>query len=194
MALLTKSGFFPRPRKFRSFLPVAFLALGLFVSPRVYAQSAESREYQIKAAFLYNFVQFVKWPSSAFAGPQAPFCIGILGDDPFGSSLDATVQGESINGRRFVILRSSQLEDLAGCQMIFVSRSEEGELPGILAELKARQILTVSDIPSFADEGGDIDFYLSGEKVRFEINPEAARQCGLQISSQMLALGKIVGP
>jgi hypothetical protein len=193
MALLKKSGFFHRPRRSCPFLPVAILALGLALPLRVYAQSDDSREYQIKAAFLYNFVQFVKWPPSAFAGPQAPFCIGVLGDDPFGSALDATVQGESINGRRFVVLRSSQLDDLEGCQMIFICRSEEGQLPGILAQLKSRQILTVSDISGFADEGGDIDFYLSGDKVRFEINPEPARQCGLQISSQMLALGKIVG-
>jgi hypothetical protein len=192
MALLKKSGFFPWPRKFHPFLAVALFALGLSVPAPVNAQSDASREYQIKAAFLYNFVQFVKWPSSAFPGPQAPFCIGVLGDDPFGSALDATVQGESINGRRFAVLRSTQLDDLEGCQMIFICRSEEGQLPGILAQLKARQILTVSDIPGFADEGGDIDFYLSGDKVRFEIDPESARQRGLQISSQMLALGKIV--
>jgi hypothetical protein len=192
MALL--SGSFPWPRKFCPFLAGAILVLGLAVPLRVHAQSDDSREYQIKAAFLYNFVQFVKWPSSAFAGPEAPFCIGVLGDDPFGSALNATVEGESINGRRFVVLRSSQLDDLQGCQMIFICRSEEGELSGILAQLKSRQVLTVSDIPGFADEGGDIDFYLSGDKVRFEINPEPARQSGLQISSQMLALGKIVGP
>jgi hypothetical protein len=191
MALLARA--FPWPWKVFPFLLVPGLVLGSGAATPARAQVDESREYQIKAAFLYNFVQFVKWPPTAFSNSEAPFCIGILGDDPFGAALDATVQGESINGRRFSILRSTQLEDLEGCQMIFICRSEEGQLPGILAQLKSRQILTVSDVPDFAREGGDIDFYLAGDKVRFEINPDSARQCGLKISSQMLELGKIVG-
>jgi ribosome-associated protein YbcJ (S4-like RNA binding protein) len=156
-----------------------------------HAQEA-SREYQIKAAFLFNFAEFVKWPPDSFANPDAPFCIGILGDDPFGAALDETIQGEVINNHRMTVVRSQRIEDLEGCQMIFVSRSEEGHVVEILTELGSRPILTVSEVESFAQDGGDIDFYLSDGKVRFEINPESARRCGLKISSQLLSLGRVV--
>ena len=158
------------------------------------AQSDTSREYRIKAAFLYNFVQFVRWPATAFSSSDAPFHIGILGDDPFGSALDDTVAGESIDGHRLSVMRSPRIEELEGCQVIFVCRSEGNSLDAILSELKAKPILTVSEVDGFANKGGDIDFYLSGGKVRFEINPQSAQQCGLKISSQLLSLGKIVQP
>ncbi len=158
------------------------------------AQSDVSKEYQIKAAFLFNFVQFVKWPETSFASADAPFSIGVLGDDPFGSILDGTVQGEAIGNHRLTVVRSQRIEDLKACQLIFVSRSEEDHVGEILAQLGSRPILTVSDLDGFAGQGGDIDLYLSGGKVRFEINPQPARQCGLKISSQLLSLGKIVEP
>ncbi|MCE0499621.1 MAG: YfiR family protein [Methylacidiphilales bacterium] len=156
------------------------------------AQSDTSKEYQIQAAFLFHFAQFVKWPGNSFTGPDAPFSIGILGDDPFGAVIDATVQGETINNHRLIVVRSQRIEDLEGCQIIFVSRSAEAQVGEILSQLGSRPVLTVSEVESFAHDGGDIDFYLSDGKVRFEINPQAARQCGLKISSQLLALGKIV--
>ena len=154
----------------------------------------QSKEYQLKAAFLFNFAQFVKWPPNSFTSDDAPFCIGILGDDPFGSALDETVQGETISNHRLTVVRSQRIEDLKDCQMIFVSRSEEGHVGEILSQIDSRPILTVSEVESFARQGGDIDFYLSGGKVRFEINPQSAQRCGLKISSQLLNLGKIVEP
>ena len=153
---------------------------------------AQSREYQLKAAFLFNFAQFVKWPPGAFLTADAPFDIGILGDDPFGPALEETVQGATIDNHRMTVVRAQKIEELKDCQMIFVSRSEEGHMGEILTQLDSRPILTVSEIDSFAQDGGDIDFYLSDGKVRFEINPQSAQRCGLRISSQLLSLGKIV--
>jgi len=170
------------------------MVLGLAGSQMARAQADNTREYQIKAAFLYNFIQFVKWPGTTFSSSDAPFCIGILGDDPFGSTLDDTIQGEAIDGHRLTIMRSPRIEELMGCQMIFVSRSEEGHVDEILSKLSSKAVLTVSEVPNFANEGGDINFYISSEKIRFEINPQAARQAGLKVSSQLLALGKIVAP
>jgi YfiR/HmsC-like len=158
------------------------------------AQSDSSREYQIKAAFLFNFAQFVKWPENSFTSTDAPFCIGVLGEDPFGSVLDGTVQGETISNHRLIVVRAQRIEDLKECQMIFVSRSEGGHIGEILAQLESRPVLTVSEVESFAHDGGDIDFYLSDGKVRFEINPQSAQKCGLRISSQLLTLGRIVQP
>jgi YfiR/HmsC-like len=153
---------------------------------------AQSKEYQIKAAFLFNFAQFVDWPSAAFAKTNAPFYIGVLGDDPFGAALDATIQDEAIDNHKIIVERSQNIEDLKNCQMIFVSKSEKGRVVKILSELDSKPILTVSEVEGFAQHGGGINFYLAGTKVRFEINPDAAQSDGLRISAQLLSLGKIV--
>jgi hypothetical protein len=152
----------------------------------------QSNEYQLKAAFLFNFAQFVKWPTAAFTNAGEPFYIGILGDDPFGPALDETVQGATIANHKLVVRRARSLEGLQDCQMIFICKSEQGHLPQILSQLDSRPILSVSEIDSFAKAGGVIDFYLRAGKVRFEINPNAAQQKGLKISSQLMTLGKIV--
>jgi hypothetical protein len=155
---------------------------------------AESREYQIKAAFLVNFMQFVTWPDTAFTNADAPFCIGVLGDDPFGTTLDQTVQGETVNHHKIVVQRARHIEDCKDCHMIFVSRSEEKNLPLIMAKLDSGPVLTVSETRDFARRGGIINFFLEGNKVRFEINPSTAQRDKLKISAQLLSLGKIVAP
>jgi hypothetical protein len=155
---------------------------------------AQSKEYQIKAAFLFNFTQFVQWPATAFSEPGAPFCIGILGDDPFGAALEETIRGETIDHHKLLVRRSQRFEDLEDCQLIFICKSEEGRLTDIFSKLDSKPILTVSEIDSFTENGGAIDFYLQGNKVRFKINPGSAQRGGLKISSQLLSLGKIVAP
>lgn len=153
----------------------------------------DSKEYQLKAAFLFNFAQFVKWPSDSFTSADAPFYIGILGDDPFGVALEDTIQGETINNHKLRVVRGQNFDDLKDCQLIFICKSEGDHMAEILTKLDSKPILTVSDIGSFAQNGGIIDFYLQGGKVRFEINPDSAQRRGLKISSQLLTLGKIVG-
>jgi hypothetical protein len=118
--------------------------------------------------------------------------IGVLGDDPFGGALEQTLRDESRDDHKLSIKRSREMEDLKDCQMLFVSNSENAHVSEILAKLNGRPILTVSDIAGFAKHGGVINFYRSENRLRFEINPEVARQDGLQISSQLLELGKIV--
>ncbi len=158
------------------------------------AARAESREYQIKAAFLVNFMQFVSWPSNVFTDGNAPFRIGVLGDDPFGPALDETVQGETVNHHKIVVQRWRRIEDCKDCQLIFVSRSEEKNLAAILAKLDSGPVLTVSEVRGFARQGGIINFYVEGNKVRFEINPTVAQRDKLNMSAQLLSLGKIVEP
>lgn len=169
---------------------LAILLCLLALAPR--AADAQSREYQVKAAFLFNFAQFVEWPADTYAATNAPFSIGILGDDPFGTALDETVRGETIGSHKLVIQRSQQIAELAGCQMIFISKSEKKHIAEILSALDSRPVLTVSEFEGFARSGGDINFYLEGTKVRFEINPAAAQNDHLKFSSQLLSVGKIV--
>ena len=176
---------------------VAFLGLALWLlgpaAGGVRAAPAPSREYQIKAVFLYNFVQFVDWPAKAFAGPDEPIRIGILGDDPFGPAIDEAVRGESVRSRPLVVIRARSLEELADCQLIFFAKSEGRDVAEQIARLGGRPVLMVGDDPDFARRGGAIAFYPEGKRIRFEINVEVARRLGLKMSSELLELGKIVG-
>lgn len=176
---------------FRRSLWTVLLLTGL-VTTESAAQTTPSREYQIKAVFLFNFIQFVEWPATAFPDTAAPLRIGVLGDDPFGQALESAVQGETIRNRRVIIERSHRIEDLQDCHLLFLCKSETRRLREILGRLEGRPVLTVSESEGFARRGGVIAFYPDGKKVRFEINSEAAQQAGLKMSSQLLELGKIV--
>ena len=156
------------------------------------AQLAVSKEYQVKAAFLFNFVQFVEWPPGAFTNSDTPICIGVLGEDPFGTALEETVRGETVHNRKLIVERSRRVENLKDCHLIFISKSETERVPEILGDLDPVPVLTVSETQGFAQRGGIINLYLAGNKVRFEINPAVARRKGLKISSELLRLGKII--
>ena len=158
------------------------------------AQAPGLKEYQIKAVFLFNFVQFVEWPASAFPGPTAPIRIAVFGDDPFAGSLEAAVQGEKVRNRSLVIERVRRLEDATECHVLFVCASERMQIGPIISFFSGRPVLTVGDMSDFARRGGIINFYLEGQKVRFEINRAAAQRTGLKLSSQLLGLARLVGP
>jgi hypothetical protein len=144
-------------------------------------------EYQVKAAFLFNFTKFVEWPDDVFL-ENGPLRLCIVGADPFGASLDGIVRGETVNGRPLAIDRHRALADLSACQLLFVSRSEQGRMREILNAVDGDSVLTVGDSPSFLADGGMIEFRLEGSKVRFAIDPAKADRCRLKISSKLLRL------
>jgi hypothetical protein len=148
-------------------------------------------EYDVKAAFLYTFAQFTDWPAEAFAGPNTPLIIGIVGEDPFGRILDDTMKGEAIHGRPTLIRRFQRGEDFGSCHVLFVGSSERRQLAQILAALKGSSALTISDIDRFAYFGGIVTLSMEGARVRFEINLRAAEQARLKFSSKLLKLAKI---
>ncbi len=125
--------------------------------------------------------------------PTPPIVIGILGDDPFGPVLDNLVQGETIKNRKLVIKRSQQLDDLRNCHVLFFCNSEKNRVGHILSSLDDTSVFTVGDIDGFARRGGITNLFLQGNKVRFEINVQAAKRKRLKISAQLLALGTVVG-
>lgn len=149
---------------------------------------------QVEAVFLFNFTQFVDWPPQAFADPSSPIVIGVLGSDPFGAALDEAVRSEVVKGHPLVVHRAQHIEELADCQILFISRSERAHLMPVLAKLRGRNVLTVSDLNEFASEGGMICFVLINNKVRLRINLEATRAAGLTLSSKLLRFAQIVGP
>jgi hypothetical protein len=171
------------------YVTVFLLAGLLFLS----AQKPVSREYQIKAVFLFNFTQFVEWPANALP-PKAPLVIGILGEDFFGPYLEEIISGEQANGHPLIIQRYRQIEEIKTCHILFISQSEKNKLETISSGLKGRSILTVSDAESFIREGGMIRLYTVDNKIQLRINPEAVKEANLIISSKLLRLAQIVIP
>jgi len=156
------------------------------------ASAQEASEYQVKAAFLYNFAKFVEWPANVGAGSDVPLVIGVLGKDPFGREIDRAVEGKTVNGRRLMIKRFSSLEAYEYCHILFVSSSERNNLPQIIAAVRNSSVLTVSETDRFAHIGGIINFVTIENRIRFEINQAAAERAGLKISSKLLSLGRVV--
>lgn len=171
----------------RSLFAVLILAFG---STAALAQTSANREYEIKAAYLYNFINYVNWPDSALPTGQS-ITLGVVGENPFGEALDP-LNGKIVKGRKLVIRKAATPEERKACQILFISPSEKSRMPDILAELKDAKVLTVSETEGFAARGGIINFIEERNKVRFEINPEAARRTGFTISSELLKLAKIV--
>ncbi len=175
---------------FRWFLAIAVAAVAAFVPAR--AQSERPTEYQVKAAFLYNFTKFIEWPQDSPADNRTPIVLGILGDDPFGSVLEKTVYGKTVNGRPLEVRRFRQVQEVKGCQILFISASEDKRLPGILQTLRGSSVLTVGETKGFTRLGGIIRFILEDNRVRFEINLSAAQRARLKISSKLLAVAYVV--
>ena len=166
-------------------------AIVLFFPPRSSAQQVRPTEQQVKAAYLFNFGKFVRWPSDhALRSDSLEMCV--LGKDPFGELLDSTVAGESIEGRKINVRRLVHLQDSAPCNILFVSSSEEGQLAPILKVARQNGTLTVSDIPNFAERGGIIGFVMQQGRIRFAVNREAAEQSRLTLSSELLKVASQV--
>ena len=156
------------------------------------AEPRTAREYDLKAAFLFNFSHFVDWPAESMSDPAAPFVIGVLGDDPFGTSLEEIVAHENVRAHPIVVRHLDSAADAAGCQIVFVSRSEEERAKEVLESLAAHPVLTVADFDHFAARGGMIGFVLAGGRLRLEINPQAARAAKIVISSKLLRQADLV--
>lgn len=177
---------------------IALFGMTLNWTPSADAQAgdaSDSSEYLIKAGFIYNFAKFVEWPTGTFSQADSPIVIGVLGTDPFGNVLDRIVEDKKIGPRGFVVKRfkwSKDLKDLKDCKILFVSTSEKAHIDDILLSVKGLPILTVGETPGFAERGGVIRFTLEDNRVRFEVNVDAAHQAELNISSRLLTLAKII--
>jgi hypothetical protein len=148
-------------------------------------------EAQVKAAYLFNFGKFVKWQRNEAGGSES-LQICILGKDPFGTVLDSTVAGESVDGKTITVKRIVTVPQAPQCRILFISLSEEHRLRPILAAAQRSGALTVSDIPHFAELGGIIEFTIQQDRIRFEVNRAVAEQCGLILSSQLLKVASKV--
>src|SRR5436190_23014687 len=149
----------------RAKLTIAFLFIsGLVIGLKTgtLAQETPPSEYQLKAAFLFNFAKFVEWPAEAFPEPESRFVIGVLGDNPFGADLEHAVKDKVINGHTFVVKQLKSLSELRSCHILFISKSERRRLPEIMSHLEAASLLTVSEVDRFLQAGGMVNFILEG--------------------------------
>lgn len=158
------------------------------------AQEPPSKEYQVKAVFLFHFTEFVDWPSASFPQDTTPLVIGVLGEDPFGAYLDEVVRGETVKNRPLVVQRYRRAEDIRICHVLYISPASADRVEQVSASLKGRGVLTVGETQLFARSGGMIGFATVGGKLRLMINVEAARASKLIISSKLLRTAEIISP
>jgi YfiR/HmsC-like len=168
------------------------LTVGVLFCSSARAQSDQPSEYEVKAAFLFNFTKFVEWPDGSFDDSLSPIVIGIIGDDPFGDGLVSTVAGQKVQGRSIVIRKQRFGEDLRHCHVLFISASERQRSAQILAGLHEASVLTVSDIDGFADAGGAMQFVMQENRVHFVVNLDATTQSKLRVSAKLLALARVI--
>jgi hypothetical protein len=156
------------------------------------AQAGSPGEYQLKAAFLFNFAKFIDWPSTSFPNPQSPFVLCILGTDPFGHVIDEVLKGKTIANRPVAVERIKTMAQVRQCHMVFVSQSESFHLADIVQAMHGACVLLVGEVDGFAEAGGTIQFALEDNHVRFLINPDAATRAGLKVSSKLLSLARVI--
>ncbi len=174
-----------RPLPWLAAAAIAWVLTGV---PSLRAQAKKPTDYEVKAAYLYNFGRFVEWPAKVTATKVDSFTICVLGQDPFGPALDAALAGETIAGKNVAVKRILSPQDAVNCRILFISSSEDNQLKLILAALNDTSVLTVSDLPQFSRRGGMVQFILDGNRVRFEVNLAPAEHAGLTLSSELLKL------
>jgi hypothetical protein len=173
---------------------LACLVLLATVRQSVAQDDLVNREYPLKALFLYNFGSYIEWPEGTFADKQTPFVIGVLGAAPLDDTLNQIAATKKIRDRRIVIEHYKSAADIKNCQILFVPRTiaPQQQLKAIEA-VKGRPVLVVGESANFATNGGGVNFYIESNKIRFEINVEAAKQHQLTINSKLLAMARIIG-
>ena len=181
---------------------LVILALILVVAAHTTrAESEHSQEYKVKAAFLYNIINFVDWPKEKVTDGNDLITIGIIGTDPFGKTFEPLknkqAKGKKVLIKRFVSLKESeksdnQIQAIRKCHLLFICRSEKEQLRKIINIVKDHNVLTVGDMNDFLESGGIVNFVIENQKVRFEINNNAAKQAKLNIRSKLLRLAKKV--
>ena len=170
---------------------VALLAVCLAAT--VATRGDSTREYDLKAVLLFNLTRFAEWPSEAFAAPDSPLVIGILGRDPYGNTLDDVVRAESYGTHKIEVVRLRNPDAVTDCQMVVIGADETGALPSILARLSGRPVLTVSDFDDFARRGGMIGLNKTNDgKIHLRINLSAVKVSGVRISGKLIRVAELV--
>jgi hypothetical protein len=172
---------------------IVLLCAGFWIAATRTTFSQESpTEYQVKAAYLFNFLKFVDWPDDSFTNSNGRWVIGIVGANPFGDELTQAVSGKIVQGHLLQVRTFQPADDLRACHILFISASEMKRLPSILTALRGSSVLTVGDVDQFTESGGMIQFVMEDGRVRFVIDVGATSRARLKVSSKLLSLARTV--
>jgi hypothetical protein len=172
---------------------LTYLILLLLIFGKLSVNAQNFTEYEVKAAYIFNFSKFIKWPPSSFDNQASPYVLGIYGDDPFGNIIKKIIGNRKSNGRNWVVKYYSRPDQIKQCHILFISDVQPSELRKIFEHTSKMPILTVGDeIKDFCQQGGEINFTPKNSNKRFEINNKEANKAGLSISSKLLMLSKII--
>jgi YfiR/HmsC-like len=160
--------------------------------PRADLLGMQASEYQVKAEILSRIAKYTRWPDSAFADKNAPFVIGVLGRDPFSNHLEHAFEGQRVAERRIVFVRTTEAVGLGNAQLVFVAGRDEKVQEKSIAHFAGKPVLVVTDTMRGAELGAQVGFYLESQKLRFAISTSSAKKAGLEMSSELLKLAKIV--
>jgi len=168
----------------------AIMVLLLAIAPT--GQGREKLEYEVKAEFLLNFVRFVEWPAAAFVSSSDPLALCLYADDPFHGALERTVSGKTVGERAVVVRHIPDAAAAGACHLIFIPASQDRRTRQVSIGAAGQPVLLVGETEGFAERGGSVNFVLDGDRLRFQINPGAAADRGMKVSSKLLQLAIIV--
>jgi hypothetical protein len=163
----------------------------LIAAISIFAQQAPT-EYQVKAAYLFNFLKFVEWPEDLPAGPESHWVIGIVGNGPMDGELTQLVAGKIVQGHTIQVKVFQPNDDFKGCHILYIGASEKKRLAPILANMHNTSILTVADMDNFVESGGMIQFVMEDNRVKVTIDVGATLRAKLKVSSKLLSLARVV--
>jgi len=168
------------------------MALLLAMGQRAQAAPESANEYSVKAAFLFHFAQLTTWPPRIFTSTGSPLVFCTIGKDPFGGVLDSAVENKIVQGHPAKVLHLKQVIGLEGCHLLFIGTQEMPRMPAIIAALHGLPVLTVGEADEFLKQGGMIDFRSQDDRLRFDVNLEAAQSSNLAFSSTLLSLARTI--
>lgn len=180
-------------RSFRWYLAI-IIAFGSLIWLPAHSHADGPKESQVKVVFLYHFAAFVNWPPATYKNTNGHLRICIMGKDPFGESLDATLREKKIGNHPLEIFRNPSTASLKHCHILYMTESQSSQLKTYRQRYGITNVLTVGENDSFIQHGGMIKFFLDDQKVRFAINPDAISKTNLKVSSKLLRLAKIISP
>jgi hypothetical protein len=162
------------------------------VSAQLHGQSSNLTPSEVKVDFVLNVVKFVEWPDTAFPSSSEPITFCLVGPDALGKALSQAIHQQPIKGRIVTVRKYNAGDDLRRCHVLFVNASEQPRVAQILSDVAGASVLTVSDMPGFAEAGGVVQFAVEENRVHFFVNREAATQARLRISAKLLTLSQVV--
>lgn len=187
---MPQTPFFTRFLAFTACRGLAF-CLSIALLHEAAPQQSPTSEYDLKSAYILNFIKFTDWPGNSAFVKNDRIVIGIVGSDPFGKSTK-TIEGVVARDRVIEVVRFPNVKSIGACDVLFVPASEFESLDSILDAIKGKSILTIGEHDGFVKKGGIINLYIEEKRVRFEINTDNAAAAGFKIRSQVMALAKVV--